>query len=151
MWIQDALAECIRKALSRPDLAPETIMGLGAMIWLLKRLPVHHEQYTAVLCLSKDDEDGGHSWDVQYSDMGLSLSDCVTVRDTYGSDRETNKVWTVTQAGSEHAPGLPVFEWMETFRRVIADPTFILTIDLDPPDEMPSESAEESGVDVSAG
>ncbi|MBG7608634.1 MAG: hypothetical protein IZT59_11495 [Verrucomicrobia bacterium] len=85
--IQAKLMKTVRGAVKNRSLPAQDMMNLGAILWLLERLPEHHAEYTGILTLSSSHSEG-REWKTMTlsEDDGLSLEYGEIVRGDYSSD-----------------------------------------------------------------
>lgn len=141
-WIKAKLETCVRKALGRPGLPAEAIMPLGALLWLVERLPEHFGGYTAVLTFSQDREDGVASWCLRYDEAGLKFELDEMMRGEWGSDHHSVDVLTITTHGKHDRLDAPHHsDWLDEFCQHAGDPEYELSIEWYPDLEMPGGEA----------
>jgi hypothetical protein len=136
--IKGKLEEAVRAAMTNRKLSPEKIMQIGAFLWLVERLPVHHEEYTGKIELSYDHGEGAGWTMVTISEEGLALDKGEIFRGSWGSDHESKTVFRVTSTcGSNFYPDFYLEEWLQEFVSDAGDKDVNLSIEWFPEEEMP--------------
>jgi len=137
--IQGKLMEAVRGAMKSRNLPAEDLMNLGAILWLLERLPVHLEEYTGILTLSSSHSEGSGWRTMTLSEEdGLSLEYGEIIRGDYGSDQFSKTIFKATPtrcANWEDSIGLE--DWLCCFARDVAESDYALSVEWFPEGEMP--------------
>lgn len=146
--IQGKLVAAVHSVLKSRRLSAEQVMQLGSFLWLVERLPEHHEQYTAQIELSWDYGDGAGWTMVTISEDGLALDKGEIFRYEYGSDHESKTVFKVS---SNRAPNYDLDfyleEWLRDFVDDAADPDVKFSVEWYPEDVMPATNRKIHGSD----
>ncbi len=139
--IQGKLMEAVRGAIKSRNLPAKDLMNLGAILWLLERLPVHHEEYAGILTLSSSHSEGseGSGWrTLTISDEGgLSLE----YGEIIGSDHFSKTIFKATPtrcANWEDSVGLE--DWLHSFAGDVAESDHALSVEWFPEGEMPGSA-----------
>lgn len=136
--VQDMLAAAVQCALKNRSLSSKQVMNLGAFLWLVERLPEHHQQYTAQIELSWDYGDGSGWTMVTFSGDGLALDKGEIIRSEYGSDHPSKRVFQVSPtSASDYDLDFDLEEWLRHFVNDAGDTDVELSVEWYPEDAMP--------------
>jgi hypothetical protein len=137
--IQDKLAAAVKSALKNRELSSPQMMKLGAFLWLVERLPEHHEKYTGQIELSCDHGEDGAGWTkVTISGDGLALDKGEIVRGEYGSDHPSKTVFRVSStSASDYDLDFDLEEWLRDFVGDAGDTDVEFSVEWYPENEMP--------------
>ncbi len=137
--VQGKLMEAVRGAIKSRNLLAKDLMNLGAILWLLERLPVLHDEYIAILTLSSSHSEGSGWRTMTLSEEdGLSLEYGEVIRGDYGSDHFSKTIFKTTPtkcADWEDSIGLD--DWLCCFARDVAESDYALSVEWFPEGEMP--------------
>jgi hypothetical protein len=138
-WIPQMLEHCIRTALQRRDLPSETIMRLGAMLWVVEQLPQHCEECTAILTVSQDRGSGVASWDVRFDEEGLTLETNEIMRGEWGTDYNSREILKVTQTRWSTGMDDDPREWLDRICKKAGKADYEVSVEWYPEYQMPGE------------
>lgn len=136
--IKGKLGEAVCAAMKNRKLSPEEMMQMGAFLWLVERLPTHHEEYTGRIHLSCDYGEGSGWTMVTISEDGLELDKGEIIRGAWGSDHESKTVFRATSSGgSDFDADFYLEEWLRDFVSDAGDQEMKLSTEWFPEEEMP--------------
>jgi hypothetical protein len=114
--IQDKLVAAVKSAMKNRELTSNQVMKLGAILWLVERLPEYHELFTGQIELSCDSGDVTAWTMVTISGEGLALNEGEIVRGEYGSDHPSQTVFRVSSTSSpDYDLDFDLEEWLRDF------------------------------------
>jgi hypothetical protein len=136
--IQNELTAAVHSALKNRKLSSEEVMNLGAFLWLVERLPEHHEQYFGQINFSWDRGEGIGWTSVCFSEEGLALEYGEIIRGEYGTDSYSKTVFQVSGTRSAHYDFDFVLEnWLRDFVNNAGEVEVEMSVSWYPEDERP--------------
>lgn len=137
--LKDKIEHCVRIALQRLDLPAETVMRLGAMLWLVEQMPQHCEECTGTLSVSQDRGTGVASWEIRFDEEGLTFETNEIMRGDRGTDYNSREILKVTETRWSQSMGEEPQDWLDQICSYARMPDYQISVEWYPEYHMPGE------------
>jgi hypothetical protein len=138
-WLRNQLKRIILTALGRANLRAESVMNLGAILWLIEKLPVHYEEYMGSFRVTKIVGENSVTWEFRFDEEGLTLQTSEIMKGEWGNDFYSVDVLKLTPTSWNEQLGADLDEWTDNFCKYAAQMDDRVPAEWYPEYQMPGE------------